>query len=89
MILIQSGQVLSQSTNEGYEISDDEAKSFASMSYQVALATKASVKQHVLQEEVQFLRVRMKQSEALIVPGMLHGNIFIKIMIPFLIKIWN
>lgn len=55
--------------NEGYELSEEEAKSFASMTYQVTLATGTSIKQNIPQEELQFMRVRMKQNETLIVPG--------------------
>ncbi len=48
---------------------ESEAKRLANIGYQMTINTKAIIQQEIQQEDLQVLRVRMKENEITVVPG--------------------
>ena len=57
------------------DMEESEAKQFAKMAYLMTVSTKAIIGQELSSEELQVMRVRMKENEITVVPGINHAPI--------------
>lgn len=57
-------------TNPGSNLDDEVVKCFHRLFYDLIAGAKSAVKRFDTTENIQFMRVRMKENEVLIIPGM-------------------
>ena len=63
-----SGELVTTSVNEK-SLDDEAVEAYHRLAYQILSRLKASIKQYDGQESLQYTRVRLKDSEVVIVPG--------------------